>query len=81
MDTIKKLFPLKNKFLTYLLISTLLPLIYSTLRVFWVLDINEQVYAMSNFWVYIELVVEVVGAFIIMPFFAEVNTKLEENIF
>lgn len=60
-DNLKKL---DKKFIISMAIGVLLPMIYGFTRVLWILDYGSTTYAMASYWVYIQVFLEVIVAFL-----------------
>jgi len=89
MITIKKYFAelkkIDKRFLLVLLFSTLVPIIYSYLRLMWITSEGSETYSMTSFNAYINALAEVFTAFLILPVFSyrkqEYRTKSNSLLF
>lgn len=52
---------INKKLIFWMFISLTISFMYSVLRVFWITQSTNELYAMSNMWIYIELIAEVLG--------------------
>lgn len=69
-DLIKIQFKNLNKiFILSVFVGIFLPLLYTFLRTLFIIDNGSNSYAMTQYWVYIQVALEVIGAFLILPIF------------
>ena len=64
-----------RKFLLACIVGIFLPLTYGILRTYFIVSHGSNSYALSSYWSYIQIFMEITGAFLILPLFTFANKK------
>ncbi len=79
----KELKKINKTFLVICILGIFLPILYSWLRVIWIVSDSQNTIQMASTWIYIQIIVEVFTAMIILPLFtySKENKKKSPTIF
>ncbi len=67
------------KYLLIIGIVILSPVIYNSIRIFWIVEQGENSLAMTHFSTYLQMTVEILGAFLLIPLFTYKKEEYKEN--
>ncbi len=67
------------KYLLVIVVVVLSPVIYNSIRIFWIVDQGESSLAMTHFSTYLQMTMEIVGAFLLIPLFTYKKEEYKEN--
>lgn len=67
------------RYLAIIALVILSPFIYNSIRVFWVVDQGDSSLAMTHFSTYLQMTMEIVGAFLLIPLFTYKSEEYNKN--
>lgn len=67
------------KYLAVIATVILSPVIYNSIRIFWIVDQGESSLAMTHFSTYLQMTTEIVGAFLLIPLFTYGKDEYKNN--
>lgn len=81
MDNIKNKMDINWRYLAVIATVILSPFIYNSIRIFWIVDQGESSLALTHFSTYLQMTMEIVGAFLLIPLFTYNKEEYKSNSF